>query len=200
MLNIKQENKVIKSGLDFLQSVVIAILLAAVLFIFFITPNEVEGSSMEPNYYTGDRLYTNKLSYWLGGTGLGTTLNLDYKRGDVVVVDKPGLGVSLIKRLIALPGEKIMVKGGKVYINGELLIEEYLPEDRFTKSGTFLTEGKEVTLAENKYVIMGDNRDVSNDSRFIGLIDKAWITGRIFLRIWPIEKFGIIQGGASHFE
>lgn len=188
------------SIIDFFQSVAIALALSAFLFIVVLTPNEVEGSSMQPNYYSGDRLYTNKLSHWLNGTTLGSTLDLNYKRGDVVVVDKPGLGLSLIKRVIGLPGERVEIKDGKVYINGEELIEGYLGEEVLTYGGTFLKENEEVTIPEHHYFVMGDNRRVSNDSRYIGFIDQEWISGKIFLRIWPLDKFGVIGTGEYSFE
>ena len=188
------------SIIDFVQSVAIALAFSAFLFIFVITPNEVDGSSMLPNYHSGDRLYTNKLTHWFNGTDLGSTLGLNYNRGDVVVVDKPGLGLSLIKRIVGLPGEKIMVSEGKVYINGRQINENYLPEDTETIGATFLQNNKELTIPENNYFVMGDNRKVSNDSRYIGFINKDWISGKIFLRIWPIDKVGVINSGEFTFK
>lgn len=181
------------SLIDFVQSIAIALAFSAFLFIFVITPNEVDGSSMLPNYHSGDRLYTNKLSHWFNGTDLGRVLGLDYKRGDVVVVDKPGLGLSLIKRIVGLPGERIEIRDGNVYINGIALKEEYLDDSIETKGAVFLQENKEVLVPEDSYFVMGDNRPVSNDSRYIGFINKDWISGKIFLRIWPVDKFGFID-------
>lgn len=192
------DEKFKKGIIDFGQSVVVAIVICIVVLVFLVSPSEVEGSSMQPNYYTGDRLYTNKLSHWIGSTPFGKSLSLDYKRGDVVVVDKPGV-VSLIKRVVGMPGEKLMVEGGFVYIDGQRLVEHYLPEDIFTSGGTFLKEGKEIEIPEGKYFVMGDNRKVSSDSRYIGLIDESWIQGKIFLRIWPLNDFGIVNSGESDF-
>jgi signal peptidase I len=183
-----------KGALDFLQSVVVAIVICIIVLVFFVSPSEVEGSSMQPNYYTGDRLYTNKLSHWIGSTQFGKSVSLDYKRGDVVVVDKPGV-VSLIKRVVGLPGERLKVSDGKVYINSHLLEEKYLADDVYTTGGTFLKEDKEIEIPEGKYFVMGDNRKVSSDSRYIGLIDESWIQGKIFLRIWPLNQFGILTTG-----
>jgi signal peptidase I len=197
-LEAPQKTKKTKDSiLDFIQSIAIALAFSAFLFIFVITPNEVDGNSMQPNYQSGDRLYTNKLAHWFNGTGLGDALGLNYSRGDVVVVDKPGLGLSLIKRIIGLPGERIRVEDGVVFINGKKLEEPYLPSDTETFGATFLKEGDEYTIPENNYVVMGDNRKVSNDSRYIGFINKDWISGKIFLRIWPLEKLGIINSTSS---
>lgn len=197
---VQTKNSFKESLIDFLQSVAIALAFSAFLFIVVLQPNEVEGSSMLPNYTTGDRLYTNKLAHWLNGTPLGQTLDFNYKRGDVVVVDKPGLGLSLIKRIIGLPGERIELKNGKVFINGEELIEEYVASDVLTYGGTFLKDNEEVVIPGNHYFVMGDNRRVSNDSRYIGFIDQQWISGKIFLRIWPLDKFGLIGSGEYSFE
>lgn len=192
---IKKNKSRKESIIDFVQSVAIALAFSAFLFIFVITPNEVEGNSMLPNYNSGDRLYTNKLAHWFNSTPFGDAVGLSYKRGDVVVVDKPGLGLSLIKRIIALPGERILISNNKVYINGEELVEYYLGEGVQTQGATFLKDGEERTVPENSYFVMGDNRGVSNDSRYIGFIENGWISGRIFLRIWPLSDFGVISTG-----
>lgn len=194
---VKKRKRAKDSFLDFIQSIAIALAFSAFLFIFVITPNEVDGNSMQPNYESGDRLYTNKLAHWFNGTGIGDALGLNYSRGDVVVVDKPGLGLSLIKRVVGLPGERIRVEDGSVYINGKKLEEPYLPEETLTFGATFLKEGEEYTIPESNYVVLGDNRKVSNDSRYIGFINEDWISGKIFLRIWPLEKLGIINGSSS---
>lgn len=196
----KQDTKLRESIIDFVQSIAIALAFSAFLFIFVITPNEVDGNSMQPNYQSGDRLYTNKLSHWFSGTEIGKALGLNYERGDVVVVDKPGLGLSLIKRIVGLPGERIRIDGGKVYINGVQLQEPYLPSDTETLGAIILKDGEEYTIPDGSYVVMGDNRMVSNDSRYIGFIDEDWISGKIFLRIWPLDKLGIINSANITYE
>lgn len=194
-----KDTKFRDSVIDFVQSIAIALAFSAFLFIFVITPNEVDGSSMQPNYHSGDRLYTNKLAHWFNGTDIGKTLGLNYTRGDVVVVDKPGMGLSLIKRVIGLPGEKIEIKDGKVYINGQELKEEYLAPDTVTNGAVFLQNDKEVQVPVDSYFVMGDNRAVSNDSRYIGFINKDWISGKIFLRIWPVDQFGFISSSGIKY-
>jgi signal peptidase I len=180
--------------LDFVQSLAIMIGICIFVLVFLVYPSEVEGTSMLPNYQTGNRLYTNKLSHWIGSTQIGKTLSLDYKRGDVVVVDKPGV-VSLIKRIIGMPGETLKLQGGNVYINGNMIKEDYLAADTYTGGGTFLKEGEDVQIPEGQYFVMGDNRRVSSDSRYIGLIEENWLQGKIFFRIWPLNEFGAIGTG-----
>lgn len=186
-----QRSAIKTSVIEFIQSSVIALGLTFTAFIFLISPNEVEGSSMQPNYYTGDRLYTNKLSHWLGDTTVGEFLHLNYERGDVIVITKPGFE-PLIKRLIGLPNERIVLRKGEVYINGQELKESYIDNALKTEGGTYLEEGEEITIPDNHYFVMGDNRRVSNDSRYIGLIKKEWIQGKVFLRIWPLDHFGVV--------
>jgi len=157
---------------------------------------------MLPNFETGDRLYTLRLSHWLGGTPLGNSLGLDYKRGDVIVVDPPTEGKSLIKRIIGIPGDRIKIENGKVFLNGVEVFEPYLAKGMVTEdNGVFVREGIEFKVEcfsskgseEDCYFAMGDNRYVSRDSREIGLIKRSWIQGKVFLRVWPLHKFGIIS-------
>ncbi|MEO6728815.1 MAG: signal peptidase I [Candidatus Dojkabacteria bacterium] len=185
-----------KQIIDFGQSVIVAIVICIFIITFVAAPNEVDGTSMQPNYATGDRLYTNRLSHWVGSTPLGSTLGLNYKRGDVVVVEKPGV-VALIKRIVGMPGETLKIFEGKVYINGKELQESYLPEGTITSQGTFLKENVEVNIPEGNYFVMGDNRRVSSDSRYIGLIETDWLQGKIFLRIWPLNEIEIVPTGVS---
>ena len=188
-----------KQILDFAQSVIVAIVICIFIITFVAAPNEVDGSSMLPNYTTGDRLYTNRLSHWIGETNLGRTLNLDYVRGDVVVVEKPGV-VALIKRIVGLPGETLKISKGKVYINGKELVESYLQEGTLTQQGTYLKEDKDFTIPDNNYFVMGDNRKVSSDSRYIGPIERDWLQGKIFLRIWPLNEIAVVNAGESKLQ
>lgn len=190
--------KVIKDSpiVDFLQTIVISLVIVIVLYTLVITPNEVEGSSMEPNFFTGERVYTNRLSEWLGSTPFGKSLGLDYHIGDIIVFKSPSMDAPLIKRVIGMPGDSIELKDKKVYVNGKEIVEEYLPQGLTTGSGTYMKEGEVKTVPDNHYFVMGDNRTVSLDSRYIqvGFIDRAWILGKVVARVWPLDKLGIIQG------
>jgi signal peptidase I len=182
--------------LDILQTLVISLSICVVIYIFIATPNQIEGESMEPNFFEGEIILTNKLSEWLGPTQVGKQLGLDYNKGDVVVFQKPGYN-DYLKRVIGVSGDKISLKDGFVYINGEKLIEGYLPPATFTRGGSFLKEnGEEKTVPEGKYFVMGDNRDNSHDSRYsdIGFVDRTWFKGKVILRYWPINKFTVING------
>ncbi|MCS7316976.1 MAG: signal peptidase I [Candidatus Dojkabacteria bacterium] len=199
----KIRNKSFKDSLaDTLTTIAISIGLFVFITTFIVTPNQVEGMSMSPNFETGDIILTNRLSYWIGQTEVGKLLHLDYQRGDVIVFKKPN-NHDLIKRIIGLPGENIAIRNGKVYINGKELKEKYLPENVYTTGHSFIqNNGKEILIQPNTYVVMGDNRQDSHDSRYldIGLVKREWIKGKVILRYWPINKFGIIYSGQFNFE
>lgn len=200
------EKKEKSALIDFLQSVTLAIIFSFIIF-SVITPSEVEGPSMEPTFYNGERVYTNRLPQWLSNSDIGKVTGLGYNRGDIIVFFKPTMGSSLIKRIIGLPGDTIKIENGSVYVNGQLLVEDYLPEGTYTKSGN-LTEGQEykvqleqvdsngnTIIDQDVFFVMGDNRAVSNDSRYIGFIKREWLQGKVIFRLWPLEKFGIINSG-----
>lgn len=199
------EKKEKSALIDFLQSVTLAIILSFIIF-SIITPSEVDGPSMEPTFHNGERVYTNRLPQWLSTTDVGKTLGLNYNRGDIIVFFKPTMGNSLIKRVIGLPGDTIKIQGGRVYVNGKMLEETYLPDGTFTKSGN-LKEGVEykvqieevngngeTVIDQDVFFVMGDNRAVSNDSRYIGFIKREWMQGKVVFRLWPLEKLGFITG------
>lgn len=159
------------------------IFLLTFLFITFVMQRtEVSGQSMEPTLQDGDSLLIEKVSYRFN----------DPKRFDIIVFPyQYGNDQFFIKRIIGLPGESIRIDyDGNIYVNGEILKEGYGAE-------IILDPGRaetEVVLGEDEYFVMGDNRNHSMDSRDIsvGSINKADITGRAFIRIYPFSKFGSI--------
>lgn len=190
------DQKLREPVIDFLQSIVVAISICIVIYLFIAMPNKIEGESMEPNFYNGEIILTNKLSKWFNGTVIGDTLALNYARGDVVVFQKPNHD-DFIKRVIGLPGDEVSIKDGNVYINGEMLNEnEYLPEGLKTPGGAFIEEGEAAReIPEGHYFLLGDNRTRSHDSRTvdIGFVKEDWIKGKVILRYWPIDTFKVIR-------
>ncbi len=186
--------------IDIIQSVVIALSISIFLYLFIITPNEVDGPSMQPNFYTGELLFTSKLHAWFNGTGAGETLGLNYQRGDVIVFQQPGRD-DFVKRIIALPGETIRIQDGQYYVNGALLKENYELDNDEKIDGTFLIDGEPAKqVPAGHYFVSGDHRDVSFDSRSLGFIKEEWIKGRVVLRFWPLNKFGLIGHGKSELQ
>ncbi len=169
---------------EWIKDILIAVVIAVVV-IQFIKPTVVKQSSMEPNFYENDYLFVSKQSYKLFG---------EPERGDVVVVHSSlvqdnGDEKMLIKRIIGLPGETIDIRDGQVYIDGEVLEEDY------TKEGYTSGELENFTVPEGEYFCMGDNRRVSIDSRdpSVGCIPRDEIVGKVVLRLYPFSEFGIIK-------
>lgn len=139
---------------------------------------------MLPNFENGEYLLTNKLTYRFNQP----------KRGDIIIFKAPNNEkYDYIKRIVALPGEKISLKNGKIYINDILLDESnYLPENIYTKGSHFLPEEGELVTPEEQYFVIGDNRPHSSDSREWGYIPTKNIIGKAWLRYWPPSGFGFI--------
>lgn len=192
---IVRTSKVKNNITDFLQSVVIAISVCIVIYIVVATPNQIEGLSMEPNFDNAEIVLTSKVHQWLGATEFGKSLGISYQRGDVIVFQKPGFS-DFIKRIVGMPGDKIELREGKVYINGEALNEPYLSNDVYTPGGTLLKDNDiaPLTVPEGSYFAMGDNRTNSHDSRYsdIGFIKREWFKGKVLLRYWPLNKFEVV--------
>lgn len=156
----------------------------AIIVIQFVIPTTVYGISMEPNFKHNDYLLVNRLAY---------DQHRKPERGDVVVFtshlkDQNGEEKLLIKRVVGLPGETVEVRDGTVYIDGEILEEDY------TKDGVTNGDVSPVTIPEDDYFCLGDNRLHSTDSRFmeVGLIDAEDLVGRVIFRLYPWNKIGII--------
>lgn len=155
----------------------VVIVIAVVLFrIFIATPIQVVGSSMYPTLKSDEILILNKVS------------RNKLKRFDIVVIKYNS--ETIIKRIIGLPGEKIEYIDNVLYVNGEIVDEPFEHEDTNDFS---LSEISSESVPEDSYFVVGDNRGISMDSRIIGFIDKKDILGKASLRLFPINKLGIIK-------
>jgi signal peptidase I len=180
-----------------LEVLVIITSVSIVLYMTIISPNEVDGPSMEPNFYTHQLYFANKLVQFFDGTSFGKITGLEYKRGDVVVLQLPEKH-PFIKRIVGLPHDRVAIRDGYIYINNKKLIEDYLPPARFTNGGNFIESGAEAKeVPEGSFFVVGDNRPVSNDSRYeeVGFIKRQYMKGKVFLRFYPLEVFGLIPTG-----
>lgn len=163
---------------------IIEIVLVAVLVVFgvrsfLVQPFLVSGASMEPNFHGGDYILINELSYRFR----------EPERGEVVVFRYPGDEKTFfIKRVIGLPGERVVVTDGELYVykegsgKGTLIKEEYLPRDLRTVGE------KDLVLGNGEYFVMGDNRDASFDSRQWGALKRDEMIGTVWVRLWPLNK------------
>jgi signal peptidase I len=164
-----------KAGLFIFEIVKVVIISLAIILpirYFLVQPFTVDGASMEPNFYNREYLVINEISYRLH----------EPQRGEVVIFKNPeNTKVYFIKRVIGLPGEKIEIKKGVVYINSQILPESYL--QYFST-----TDYPARTLLADEYFLMGDNRPNSHDSRALGPINKKYIIGKVWLRGWPLTR------------
>lgn len=186
--------------LTFAGAFVIVMLLNTKVF----ATTQVRQSSMQDTLVEGQHLVIQKLSYDFG----------DPRRGDIIVfidsripqnyldeikifltdvseVFKPAeekTNIRLVKRVIGLPGDEVDIRDGGVYVNGERLDEEYV------KGVTYVREEKfPLTVPPGQYLVLGDNREVSRDSRSFGTIERKQIEGKALFRFWPFDKFGGVK-------
>ena len=167
-----------------LREVFEVVVLAVILYFgisFAIQAVHVEGLSMYATLDDNDYLIANKIDYRLHAP----------QRGDIIILRPPtDNSKDFIKRVIALPGEKLLIRDGIVYINGRKLDEPYLPE-AWTTLNNWPTNGTDGTvMSSNQYFVMGDNRNRSQDSRIFGPITRDRIDGKAWFRIWPLDHFG----------
>ncbi len=157
---------------------------------FAIQTVHVIGLSMYPSLDDNDYLIANKLDYRLH----------EPQRGDIIIMRDPfDSSKDFIKRVIALPGEELLIKDAHVYINGHLLTEPYLRTDEPWNNNAnwpppgAQDAGQARTMPPNQYFVMGDNRNASSDSRVFGWVARDRIEARAWLRIWPLAKMGPID-------
>jgi signal peptidase I len=156
--------------------VIALVFITAILIRFFLfQPFVVEGQSMEPNYYNGEYLFVEKVSYRFN----------EPERGQVVVFHHPAnTDSNYIKRIIGLPGETVRIENSKVYINGQELLEPYLSPDQKTVIAANPDIPYEAKVPEGNYFVLGDNRDHSSDSREGWYLEESQIIGRSALKLY----------------
>lgn len=174
--------------LDIIETVVIALSIFLIVYLFVMQPHQVNGASMFPNFKDGEYLLTDKISYKFG----------EPTRGDIVVFKAPdsaqcpdGTGCDFIKRIVGLPGDAIEVQNDHIVINGTVLDEPYLDRTVVTRPGNYTANG-EIRVPSGEYFVVGDNRPHSSDSRTWGPVPFGNIVGKVFFRYWPPQSVGAI--------
>ena len=161
--------------IDFVK-LIIVIIIILFLMIYVVSVTQVVGNSMNSTLENGDVLILNKFKYRF----------TDIKRGDIISLEYADTKY-LIKRVIGLPGDTISIRDMTLYINGELYVENYLDEGLEYDDFELSSLGYD-TIPEDMYLVLGDNREDSLDSREIGLISKDEVIGKVSFRIWPLNK------------
>ena len=170
--------------LGWIKELAIALVIVWFVITFVAQNNKVVGTSMQPTVYANDMVIVNKFIYRFTAP----------VRGDVIVFPsvENGEKVFLIKRIIGLPGDVIDLRDGKVFVNDIELVEKYIVVETTPISGQVSFP---VTVPDDCYFVLGDNRIVSKDSRYrsIGMVPKSRIVGKASLRIWPFKNIGFIE-------
>lgn len=168
-----------RQSVEWIRDIAIALAIAGLILLFF-KPIIIQQNSMQPSFYSGDYVVVSRQAYRVFG-------NIEHE--DVIVfrsglVDDEGHDKNLIKRVIGLPGDTIEIVDGYVVRNGKVISEPYLAEQG--SSG----EMEEITVEPGKLFVMGDNREVSQDSRSaeVGQVDQSEVVGRVVLRIFPFNS------------
>jgi len=169
-----------------LREVAEVVVLAVILYVgisFAVQAVHVEGLSMYATLDNNDYLIANKIDYRLHAP----------QRGDIVILRPPtNNSTDFIKRIIGLPGERLLIRSGVVYINGHRLDEPYLPE-QWVSDTNWPDNSSGRVMGADEYFVMGDNRNRSQDSRFFGPISRDRIDGKAWFRIWPLGDFDIYK-------
>ena len=171
-----------REAYDWIQSLISALLICVLVFVFVIRIMDVNGSSMVPTLKNGDKVLVSGLLY-------------EPDRGDIVVFKKDSYNdnKALVKRVIAVAGDTVNIDfdNGIVYVNGEAIEEAYLDGSTNNKLDFIGPQ----TVPENCLFVMGDNRNASTDSRDkrIGMVDKRLVIGKVLLVVYPFDSFGGVE-------
>ena len=186
---------VISAFKEVVQIILPALFLAALIHLFLAQATIVRGQSMQPNLQPAERLIMEKVSYYFH----------DPRHNEIVVLDLPESSALIIKRVVGLPGQTVEILQGQILIDGREISSSYAgssrrralagANDAKTTSGygDDATSLAPITLADDLFFVLGDNRDNSNDSRTFGPVHRDMIKGRIWVRYWPLTKFTIFR-------
>ncbi|MEI6529500.1 MAG: signal peptidase I [Candidatus Falkowbacteria bacterium] len=153
---------------------------------FLIQPFFVKGASMEPNFHDREYLIIDELSYRFTPPARGQVIVFRYPRNPQEY---------FIKRVIGLPGEQVQIKDGKVIVFNEANPEGLTLNEKYLPSGlmTFNQDDMKVTVGPNEYYVLGDNRGASKDSRYFGIVNKSFLTGKVLFRGWPVNEITVFN-------
>lgn len=154
-------------------------IVSSFIILFVYQPVKVEGGSMEPGLEDQERIFINKLVYrWES-----------IERGDIIVFRYPrDPRKSFIKRVIGVPGDQVRISNGQVYVNGQRVMEPYVPR-QYMDGRSY----PDTVIPRNAYFVMGDHRSMSNDSRDFGPVPRSYIYGKAVFGYWPVEKLGVLR-------
>jgi len=179
--------------IEIIKVIIISLAIIIPIRYFLIQPFYVKGASMEPNFYDHEYLIIDEISYRFR----------EPQRGEIVVFRYPrDPSQYFIKRIIGLPGEKIEIKEGKIYVYNQKYPEGIAIDERLYLEAGVETRSfgnKVFVLEKDEYFVLGDNRDLSRDSRDFGPVEKSLIVGRVWFRGWPFNRMTLFESPAYNF-
>lgn len=192
--NVKPWQSWLARAFELVKVVVILTMAGYLFYVFVITLFVVDGASMEPNFFDKEYMLVNKISYYYSSP----------KRGDVIIFSYPGEpDKKFIKRIVGIPGDKVTIQDGKVYITNKnffgILEESYIPKEMPTPTETLKTEVVK-NVGPDEYFVLGDNRLNSSDSRIWGLLPKENIIGKAMMIIWPYQSATYLKDPVYKFN
>lgn len=174
--------------LELTETLIVSFVVIFLIYRFVASMEVVSGASMEPNFDTGERILVDKVS----------PLFKRYRRGEVVVLAPPNeTHKHYIKRVVGVPGDTFKIVDCKVLVTTDAqkyeIEENYLSKGTCTSGGANIQEGRSIRLKTDEYIVLGDNRPFSVDSRFFGVVTAKNLMGRVIFRFWPMNKLGFIR-------
>ena len=182
---------------DWAESIVIAIILALFIRTFVVQAFKIPSGSMIPTFQVGDRIFVNKFIY--GARVPFFNMNLPAvrgpKRGDIIVFISPDTPQKdFVKRLIAVGGEKVGIKDGRIMVNGRLIEEPAsIRSVYYYNAGDYGKEGQTIEVPKDSYFVLGDNSGSSRDSRFWGFVPKKNMLGKVIFIYWPLYRMKVVH-------
>ena len=162
-----------------MRDLIVSLAISAFIIVFIYQPVKVEGTSMMPSLEDQERIFVNKFVYRLE----------PISRGDIVVFRYPrDPSKSYIKRVIGIAGDRIRIDSGQVYVNGDALEEDYVPPS-YADTRSY----PETVVPPSCYLVLGDHRSMSNDSRDFGPVSQSFIYGKAVFGYWPMDKLGRVR-------
>jgi signal peptidase I len=168
-----------RAAFSWLRDLTLSVVIAIIIILFLYQPVRVEGTSMMPSLINEERIFINKFVYRFS----------DIARGDTVVFQFPNdLSKSYIKRVVGMPGDRVVVDHGTVIVNGTPLQEPYVPQDERDQASY-----PEIQVDPDCYYVLGDHRNSSNDSRNWGTVKRGLIYGKAVFVYWPLDRLGLLH-------
>src|SRR5215472_1797197 len=162
-----------------MRDLLISLGISAFIIVFLYQPVKVEGTSMMPSLDDQERIFINKFVYRIE----------PIQRSDIVVFRYPrDPAKSFIKRVIGVAGDHVHIVDGRVYLNGKMLVEDYVPP-MYQDGRSY----REIVVPADTYFVLGDHRSLSNDSRDFGPVDASYIYGKAVFGYWPMDKLGRLR-------